>query len=550
MATGLRKAMASRATIEQAKGALMLVYGLDAEAAFSLLSWQSQRSNIKLRDLAERLVAVVGGDAYASAAIRQRLDEIVYSLPAGPAAPLAPGQPEDDLLTVEQEIVDGAVVLHLRGEIDMATGPLLDEQLTRAVTVATPPAPLVVDLSKVQHLGSVGVALLTACHRRCHASGIPMRIVAGDGPIASILSMIPIGLDIYDEVAGALAPGSPAVQPAAPSRGSRVNIPSPDQPDPMDPDRRDLNLDVMHRNPPRLGKLASTLLDFARIEPGRMEASYEPADLAALTAGVAASFRAVIEKAGLSFDVDCPALGEPVHVDRDMWEKIVLNLLSNALKYTFEGFIRVSLRREPGDPGCAVLRVADSGTGIAEADLPQLFERFHRVYQARSRSQEGQWHRAGPGPRDDRPARRGYRRGQRGRPRHHVHGTAAPGQRAPARWRLAPADRPGPARQQRRSLRAGGIVLVTRGGDGLPPARTDPGAARPVTGDDLAAARLAAPGPPDGAPSGCWSPAVTQTCANISGGCSARLTSCTRSATARTRWPRPGPAPPDLASAT
>ena len=208
VATGLRKAMASRATIEQAKGALMLVYGLDAEAAFSLLSWQSQRSNIKLRDLAERLVAVVGGDAYASAAIRQRLDEIVYSLPAGPVAPLAPGQPEDDLLTVDQEIVDGAVVLHLRGEIDMATGPLLDEQLTRAVTVATPPAPLVVDLSKVQHLGSVGVALLTACHRRCHAQGIPMRIVAGDGPIASILSMIPIGLDIYDEVAGALAPGS------------------------------------------------------------------------------------------------------------------------------------------------------------------------------------------------------------------------------------------------------------------------------------------------------------------------------------------------------
>ena len=221
VATGLRKAMASRATIEQAKGALMLVYGLDAEAAFSLLSWQSQRSNIKLRDLAERLVAVVGGDAYASAAIRQRLDEIVYSLPAGPVAPLASGQPEDDLLTVDQEIVDGAVVLHLRGEVDMATGPLLDERLAWAVTVATPPAPLVVDLSKVQHLGSVGVALLTACHRRCQVSGIPMRIVAGDGPIASILSMIPIGLDIYDEVAGALA--------AAPRSGS-AGPPVPEMP--------------------------------------------------------------------------------------------------------------------------------------------------------------------------------------------------------------------------------------------------------------------------------------------------------------------------------
>jgi anti-anti-sigma factor len=207
VSSGLRKAMASRATIEQAKGALMLVYGLDAEAAFSLLSWQSQRSNIKLRDLAERLVAAVGADTYASAAIRQRLDEIVYSLPAGAADPPAPGPPDDELLTAEQEIVDGAVVLHLRGEIDMATGPLLDEQLGRAVTAATPPAPVVVDLSEVQHLGAVGVALLTACHRRCDALGIPMLIVAGDGPIASILSMIPIGLDIYDQVADALAPG-------------------------------------------------------------------------------------------------------------------------------------------------------------------------------------------------------------------------------------------------------------------------------------------------------------------------------------------------------
>ena len=135
VASSLRKAMASRATIEQAKGALMLVYGLDAEAAFSLLSWQSQRSNIKLRDLAERLVTVVGGDAHASAAIRQRLDEIVYSLPATPAPhPRPRGQPEDDLLTVDREAVDGAVVLQLRGEVDMATGPLLDEHLPGAVT--------------------------------------------------------------------------------------------------------------------------------------------------------------------------------------------------------------------------------------------------------------------------------------------------------------------------------------------------------------------------------------------------------------------------------
>ena len=98
------------------------------------------------------------------------------------------------------------MVLHLRGEVDMATGPLLDEHLTRAVTLVTPPAPLVADLSQVQHLGSVGVALLTACHQRCQTAGIPLRIVAADGPIASILSMIPIGLDVHDQIAGALGP--------------------------------------------------------------------------------------------------------------------------------------------------------------------------------------------------------------------------------------------------------------------------------------------------------------------------------------------------------
>ena len=112
-------------------------------------------------------------------------------------------------------------------------------------------------------------------------------------------------------------------------------------------------------------------------------------DLAVSTADLAAVFRAAIEKAGLAFEVDCPALGEPVYVDQDMWEKVVLNLLSNALKYTFAGSIRVSLRREPGDPGWAVLQVTDSGTGIPEPDMPHLFERFHRVYQARSRSNEG-----------------------------------------------------------------------------------------------------------------------------------------------------------------
>src|SRR5262249_9740453 len=65
---------------------------------------------------------------------------------------------------------------------------------------------------------------------------------------------------------------------------------------------------------------------------------------------------------------------------------IVLNLLSNAFKYTLQGEIAVSLRAEGGS---AVLAVRDTGTGIPAAELPSLFNRFHRVEGARGRTHEG-----------------------------------------------------------------------------------------------------------------------------------------------------------------
>ncbi len=144
--------------------------------------------------------------------------------------------------------------------------------------------------------------------------------------------------------------------------------------------------ELTHRNGLRLQKLVNTLLDFSRIEAGRMQAAYEPVDLSALTAELASTFRAAIEKAGMQLSVDCRPLPEPVYVDREMWEKVVLNLLSNAFKYTFEG--RIAVRLEARDAQAA-LTVEDTGTGIPAAELPHLFERFHRVEGARGRTQEG-----------------------------------------------------------------------------------------------------------------------------------------------------------------
>ncbi|GMT96401.1 hypothetical protein KH5H1_05200 [Corallococcus caeni] len=145
-------------------------------------------------------------------------------------------------------------------------------------------------------------------------------------------------------------------------------------------------LETVHRNGVRLRKLVNTLLDFARIEAGRVRATYEPTDLAALTSGLASAFRSAIERAGLALDVDCPPLPEPAWVDHEMWEKIVLNLISNALKFTFSGTITVAQAQRDGH---LELRVTDTGTGIPAHELPRLFERFHRVHGARARSHEG-----------------------------------------------------------------------------------------------------------------------------------------------------------------
>jgi signal transduction histidine kinase len=143
---------------------------------------------------------------------------------------------------------------------------------------------------------------------------------------------------------------------------------------------------LVRRNGQRLRKLVNALLDFSRIEAGRMEADREPTDLAALTADLASTFRAAVEQAGLLLDVDCPPLPAPVWVDRDMWEKVVLNLLSNALKFTFTGRIGVQLV----DEGSQVrLEVCDTGVGIPSDALPRLFDRFQRVSGTRSRTQEG-----------------------------------------------------------------------------------------------------------------------------------------------------------------
>jgi signal transduction histidine kinase/DNA-binding response OmpR family regulator len=159
-----------------------------------------------------------------------------------------------------------------------------------------------------------------------------------------------------------------------------------DTAEPLPPRHRD-RIELVHRNAQRLLKLVNTLLDFSRLESGQATATFEPVDLCTYTAELAAMFESPAQRAGLVLEVDCRAGDAPhVYVDREMWAKIVLNLLSNAVKFTADGTVRVTLRHEHEQ---VRLAVADTGAGIDPADQPRLFDRFHRVSGAQSRSHEG-----------------------------------------------------------------------------------------------------------------------------------------------------------------
>ena len=158
--------------------------------------------------------------------------------------------------------------------------------------------------------------------------------------------------------------------------------------DPMEPlgRRQRQRIELVRRNGLRMQKLVNALLDFSRVEAGRVQAVFQATNLASLTGDLASIFRSACDKAGLRLVIDVPPLPQPVYVDREMWEKIVLNLISNAFKFTFAGTITVALCREDAH---AVLRVSDTGIGIPQNELRLIFERFHRVAAARGRTHEG-----------------------------------------------------------------------------------------------------------------------------------------------------------------
>lgn len=229
-------------------------------------------------------------------------------------------------------------------------------------------------------------------------------------------------------------------------------------------------LEMAERNALRLLKLVNTLLDVTRAEAGSLEGDFEPVDLSALTAEIAGMFRSVFEAAGLALHVDCPPLPQPVHVDREMYEKIILNLLSNSLKFTPSGGARVTTSAV-GDR--ARLTVSDTGIGVPEEELPRLFERFHQVRGTHARSHEGSG--IGLALVKDLVRQHGGTIGVNSRPGQGTTFTVdfpfgtAHLPRPPVTDRTHPATPPGPSRQATAYMEEAGAWAT----DGGPPLRTE-----------------------------------------------------------------------------
>jgi PAS domain S-box-containing protein len=145
-------------------------------------------------------------------------------------------------------------------------------------------------------------------------------------------------------------------------------------------------MDIAYRNALRMQKLVNTLLEFSRIEAGRIEGKFRQVDIGTLTKELASTFRSAVERAGMSLNITSEPVTEAVYVDPDMWERIILNLISNAFKYSKQGKIAIHVRQHAA---AIEVSVSDTGIGIAADQIDKIFSRFHRVDNAGGRSQEG-----------------------------------------------------------------------------------------------------------------------------------------------------------------
>lgn len=144
--------------------------------------------------------------------------------------------------------------------------------------------------------------------------------------------------------------------------------------------------EIALRNSRRLLRLVNQLLDLQRLDAGRMQPKFRPCNIAEFVSQITESFQPYCDRKQLQLIIQlspCPS----VYLDAEKFDKVLYNLLSNAMKFTQAGG-SITVRLYPAGEDC-IIEVSDSGVGIRDDQIPHLFERFRQADGSENRSYEG-----------------------------------------------------------------------------------------------------------------------------------------------------------------
>ncbi|MFH1654306.1 MAG: HAMP domain-containing sensor histidine kinase [Pseudomonadota bacterium] len=146
------------------------------------------------------------------------------------------------------------------------------------------------------------------------------------------------------------------------------------------------HLTIASNNIDRLLRIINNLLDLSKIEAGKLELHKERVDLNFIIKQIAISFEPKIEEAHLKLKTHMPNTPTDVFADPDKMTQVITNLISNAVKFTHEGFVEISLREKGNQIECTV---RDTGVGIAKEDMPKLFSKFEQFGKPKVTKEKG-----------------------------------------------------------------------------------------------------------------------------------------------------------------
>ncbi len=142
------------------------------------------------------------------------------------------------------------------------------------------------------------------------------------------------------------------------------------------PEEAEEKLRLVSKETDRLSNLVNDLLDVSRIQQGRLKFVYRPVNVSLLTDEIIASFAQQAKDKGLALKSKIPVSLPPVRADEEKLQQIIVNLVSNAIKYTQKGSVVVEAKEKQG---MVSIKVSDTGIGMSAQEREHLFEKFYRV---------------------------------------------------------------------------------------------------------------------------------------------------------------------------